>query len=91
MSLSWNFPAQAEPSRAGALQFLSWNRAVPLLVQELLFKWQYIAFFRANLDTIQMTLLSTFCLDKQKSFVPKKKVRHVSNQDFKMQNFLFTE
>ena len=34
MSLSWNFPARAslsyegsEPSRAGALQFLSWNRA----------------------------------------------------------------
>ena len=34
MSLSWNFPAQAEPiyegserSRSGALQFSSWNRA----------------------------------------------------------------
>jgi hypothetical protein len=34
MSLSWNFPARAspsyegfEPSRAGALQFSSWNRA----------------------------------------------------------------
>ena len=35
----------------------SGNILVPLLVQELLFKWQYIAFFRAYLDAILKALV----------------------------------
>jgi len=34
-----------------------------------------------------MLKISAFYLDKQKSFVPKKNMGHVSNQDFKKQNF----
>ena len=36
----------------------SGNILVPLLVQEQLLKWQYIAFFRAYLDTILKALLT---------------------------------
>ena len=37
----------------------SGNILVPLLIQELLFKWQYITFFRAYLDTILKALCIT--------------------------------
>ena len=38
-----------------------------------------------------MLKVSAFYLEKQKSFISKTNMRHVSNQDFKMQNFLFPE
>ena len=34
---------------------------------------------------------SKFYLHKQKSFVPKKNMRYVTNRDFKKQNFWFPE
>ena len=38
-------------------------------------------------DFVKPHKVSVFYLDTQKSFVSKKKVRDVSNQDFKMQDF----
>ena len=40
----------------------SGNILVPLLVQEELFKWQYIAVFRAYLDTILKALSAMYNL-----------------------------
>ena len=68
----------------------SGNILVQLLVQEYLFEWQYIAFFRAYLDTILKALLSSFCLnfetshlalneDYFKRFVPHFPIGHKSN------------
>ena len=34
-----------------------------------------------------MLKISAFYLKKQESFVPKKDMEHVSNQDFEKQNF----
>ena len=38
-----------------------------------------------------MLKISAFYLEKQKSFVPKKNMQHVTNWDFKKPNFWFSE
>ena len=38
-------------------------------------------------DFVKPHKISAFYLDKPKSFGPKIKLGHVSNRDFKMQNF----
>ena len=44
-----------------------------------------------KLEIIKMLKMSAFYLDKQSSFIPKINMWHVSNRDFKIQNFWFLD